>query len=439
MAETQTDYSIADEEVVEICRQLIRHDTTNFGGNNAKGERAAAEYVAELLSEVGFECTIEESVPGRASLVARFEGTDSSLPALVVHGHLDVVPAMAEDWSVDPFAAEVKDGMIWGRGAVDMKDMDAMVLATVRHMVRNNEKPRRDIVLAFFADEEAGGEYGAGYMVNNHAHLFEGATEAISEVGGFSADINGKRAYLLQTAEKGIAWLKLTANGRAGHGSQINEDNAVTKLAGAVSRIGEHEWPLSYTKTTRAFLEGVSELTGVAFDEDNPQVLLDQLGTVARFVGATLQNTSNPSVLTAGYKQNVIPGTAEALIDVRTLPEQQDMVVEKIRELAGAGVDLSTVHRDVALETPFSGNLVDAMVAALGKEDPEAVVLPYMLSGGTDNKSLSKLGMTGYGFAPLRLPKELDFTGLFHGVDERVPIDSLRFGMRVLHRLLSTY
>lgn len=439
MAETQTDYSIADEEVVEICRQLIRHDTTNFGGNNAKGERAAAEYVAELLSEAGFECTIEESAPGRASLVARFEGTDSSLPALVVHGHLDVVPAMAEDWSVDPFAAEVKDGMIWGRGAVDMKDMDAMVLATVRHMVRNNEKPRRDIVLAFFADEEAGGEYGAGYMVNNHAHLFEGATEAISEVGGFSADINGKRAYLLQTAEKGIAWLKLTAHGRAGHGSQINEDNAVTKLAGAVSRIGEHEWPLSYTKTTRAFLEGVSELTGVAFDEDNPQVLLDQLGTVARFVGATLQNTSNPSVLTAGYKQNVIPGTAEALIDVRTLPEQQDMVVEKIRELAGAGVDLSTVHRDVALETPFSGNLVDAMVAALGKEDPEAVVLPYMLSGGTDNKSLSKLGMTGYGFAPLRLPKELDFTGLFHGVDERVPIDSLRFGMRVLHRLLSTY
>lgn len=439
MAETQTDYSIADEEVVEICRQLIRHDTTNFGGNNAKGERAAAEYVAELLSEAGFECTIEESAPGRASLVARFEGTDSSLPALVVHGHLDVVPAMAEDWSVDPFAAEVKDGMIWGRGAVDMKDMDAMVLATVRHMVRNNEKPRRDIVLAFFADEEAGGEYGAGYMVNNHAHLFEGATEAISEVGGFSADINGKRAYLLQTAEKGIAWLKLTAHGRAGHGSQINEDNAVTKLAGAVSRIGEHEWPLSYTKTTRAFLEGVSELTGVAFDEDNPQVLLDQLGTVARFVGATLQNTSNPSVLTAGYKQNVIPGTAEALIDVRTLPEQQDMVVEKVRELAGAGVDLSTVHRDVALETPFSGNLVDAMVAALGKEDPEAVVLPYMLSGGTDNKSLSKLGMTGYGFAPLRLPKELDFTGLFHGVDERVPIDSLRFGMRVLHRLLSTY
>ncbi|GAB2902739.1 M20/M25/M40 family metallo-hydrolase [Neomicrococcus lactis] len=439
MAENQTDYSIADDEVVDICRQLIRHDTTNFGGNNTKGERKAAEYVAELLSEVGFECTIEESEKGRASLVARFEGTDSSLPALIVHGHLDVVPAMADDWSVDPFAAEVKDGMIWGRGAVDMKDMDAMMLATVRHMVRNQEKPRRDLILAFFADEEAGGEYGAGYMVEKHPHLFEGATEAISEVGGFSADINGQRTYLLQTAEKGIAWLKLTAHGRAGHGSQVNDDNAVTKLAGAVSRIGAYEWPLSYTKTTRAFLEGVSELTGVAFDESNPQVLLDQLGTVARFVGATLQNTANPSVLTAGYKHNVIPGTAEALIDARTLPEQQELVIAKIRELAGEGVDLSSVHEDVALETTFSGNLVDSMVAALGKEDPDAVVLPYMLSGGTDNKSLSRLGITGYGFAPLRLPKELDFTGLFHGVDERVPIESLRFGMRVLHRLLSTY
>ncbi|MGY5318634.1 M20/M25/M40 family metallo-hydrolase [Neomicrococcus lactis] len=439
MAENQTDYSIADDEIVDICRQLIRHDTTNFGGNNAKGERKAAEYVAELLSEVGFECTIEESEKGRASLVARFEGTDSSLPALIVHGHLDVVPAMADDWSVDPFAAEVKDGMIWGRGAVDMKDMDAMMLATVRHMVRNQEKPRRDLILAFFADEEAGGEYGAGYMVEKHPHLFEGATEAISEVGGFSADINGQRTYLLQTAEKGIAWLKLTAHGRAGHGSQVNDDNAVTKLAGAVSRIGAYEWPLSYTKTTRAFLEGVSELTGVAFDESNPQVLLDQLGTVARFVGATLQNTANPSVLTAGYKHNVIPGTAEALIDARTLPEQQELVIAKIRELAGEGVDLSSVHEDVALETTFSGNLVDSMVAALGKEDPDAVVLPYMLSGGTDNKSLSRLGITGYGFAPLRLPKELDFTGLFHGVDERVPIESLRFGMRVLHRLLSTY
>jgi acetylornithine deacetylase/succinyl-diaminopimelate desuccinylase-like protein len=340
---------------------------------------------------------------------------------------------------VDPFGAEIKDGMIWGRGAVDMKDMDAMILAVMRQMQRTGTRPRRDLVFAFFADEEAGGDYGARWMVENHPELFEGATEAISEVGGFSATIDGKRAYLLQTAEKGIAWLKLTANGRAGHGSQINEANAVTRLAAAITRIGEHDWPISYTDTTRAFLEGVSGMTGIEFTEDNPQVLLNELGNVARFVGATLQNTANPTVLSAGYKHNVIPGSAEALLDVRTLPGQHEAVMETLRALAGPDVELSSLHLDRALEVPFAGGLVDSMVAALNREDPEAVVLPYMLSGGTDNKALSRLGITGYGFAPLRLPAELDFTGMFHGVDERVPVDSLKFGTRVLRDLLTTY
>lgn len=429
----------AADEVVGICRDLIRIDTSNFGGNDSRGERQAAEYVAGLMGEGGLEPRIFESSPGRASVVARMAGTDPSLPALVVHGHLDVVPALKEDWSVDPFAAEVRDGMIWGRGAVDMKDMDAMILAVQRQMHRDGVRPRRDMVFAFFADEEAGGDYGASWLVDKHPELFDGATEAISEVGGFSSTVGGKRAYFLQTAEKGIAWLKLAAAGRAGHGSQVNDDNAVTRLAEAVARIGRHEWPIEYTKTTRAFLEGVSELTGVEFTEDNPEKLLDELGTVARFVGATLRNTSNPTVLKAGYKHNVIPGGAEALIDCRTLPGQDQLVMDTLRELAGAGIDISKVHTDTALEVPFAGNLVDSMVESLRSEDPEAVVLPYMLSGGTDNKSLSRLGITGYGFAPLRLPEDLDFTGMFHGVDERVPTDSLEFGTRVLHRLLTTY
>ncbi|MFJ6416275.1 M20/M25/M40 family metallo-hydrolase [Paeniglutamicibacter sp. NPDC091659] len=429
----------AEDEVAGICQALIRIDTSNFGNNEGAGERSAAEYVAGLISEVGLETTVLESAPGRANVVARMEGTDESLPALIVHGHLDVVPAFKDEWSVDPFGAEIKDGMIWGRGAVDMKDMDAMILSVLREMQRDGIRPRRDLIFAFFADEEAGGDYGARWMAETHPELFEGATEAISEVGGFSATIDGKRAYLLQTAEKGIAWLKLTAAGRAGHGSQINDANAVTRLAAAVTRIGEHDWPISYTDTTRAFLEGVSAMTGIEFTEDNPQVLLDELGNVARFVGATLQNTSNPTALSAGYKHNVIPGGAEALIDVRTLPGQHEEVIAKLRELAGPDVHLSSVHQDRALEVPFAGNLVDQMVAALGREDPEAVVLPYMLSGGTDNKSLSRLGITGYGFAPLRLPEELDFTGMFHGVDERVPVDSLKFGTRVLRDLLTTY
>ena len=429
----------AEDEVVRICQDLIRFDTSNFGDGSGPGERAAAEYTAGLLEEVGLAAEIFESAPGRASVVARLEGTDPSASALVVHGHLDVVPAQKQDWSVDPFSAELKDGLIWGRGAVDMKDMDAMVLSVVRELQRMGVRPKRDLVIAMFADEEAGGTYGARWAVDNRPELFDGAKEAISEVGGFSAEIGGRRTYMLQTAEKGLSWLKLTASGRAGHGSQTNTDNAVTRLARAVGRIGEHSWPIELTDTTKRFLDGVTELTGVEFDRDNPEILLKELGTFARFVGATLQNTSNPTVLKAGYKENVIPGSAEARIDVRTLPGQDELVLEKIRELAGEGIDFAYVHHDVALETPFEGALVESMIGALQAEDPGAHVLPYTLSGGTDNKSLSRLGITGYGFAPLRLPTELDFAGMFHGLDERVPADSLQFGARVLRRLLTTY
>ncbi|MGP9528025.1 M20/M25/M40 family metallo-hydrolase [Glutamicibacter sp. AOP5-A2-18] len=436
---TATAIERMEQEAIDICRDLIRIDTTNFGGNKGAGELEAAQYAVRRFEAVGLEAKIYESVPGRANVVLRIPGTDSTLPALIVHGHLDVVPAIAEDWSVDPFGAEIIDSMIWGRGAVDMKNMDAMIIAAILHLHRENLTPRRDLIIAFFADEEAGGDYGAGWMVKNHPDLFAGAEEAISEVGGFSVDINGRRAYMLQTAEKGIAWLKLTAQGMAGHGSQINADNAVTSLAAAVHRIGEYQWPLSYTKTTTSLMEQVAELTGLEFDPANPQPLLEAMGNVSRFVGATLQNTANPSALQAGYKHNVIPGQAEALIDCRTLPEEHEATLATLRELAGDRVELSMVHEQDSLEVPFAGNLVDSMVKSLLDEDPEAIVLPYMLSGGTDNKWLATLGITGYGFAPLQLPPELDFTGMFHGVDERVPVDSIKFGVRVLENLLRSY
>ncbi|GAB3285683.1 M20/M25/M40 family metallo-hydrolase [Sinomonas notoginsengisoli] len=429
----------AEDEVVDICRDLIRFDTSNYGDRSGPGERAAAEYTAALLADVGLEPELFESAPGRANVVVRLEGSDPSASALVVHGHLDVVPAQKEDWTVDPFSAELKDGLIWGRGAVDMKDMDAMILAVVRQLRRTGTKPKRDLVIALFADEEAGGTYGARWAVDKRPELFEGATEAISEVGGYSAYIGGKRAYMLQTAEKGLGWLRMTARGRAGHGSQVNDDNAVTRLARAVARIGDHQWPIELTDTTRRFLDGVTELTGVEFDPDDPDILLKELGTVARFVGATLRNTSNPTVLKAGYKENVIPGSAEARIDTRTLPGQDEFVLAKLKELAGDGIDFDYVHHDVSLETPFEGPLVQAMVGALNAEDPGAPVLPYTLSGGTDNKSLSRLGITGYGFAPLQLTPDLDFPAMFHGVDERVPADALTFGARVLRRLLTAY
>ncbi|MFF0903024.1 UNVERIFIED_CONTAM: M20/M25/M40 family metallo-hydrolase [Kocuria sp. CPCC 205316] len=431
--------SSPEGETVEICRNLIRIDTSNYGSGDAKGERRAAEYVAGLIEEVGLSTTVLESAPGRANVFARIEGTDPSADALLVHGHLDVVPAIGADWSVDPFGGEIRDGMIWGRGAVDMKDMDAMMISVLRHMVRTGDRPRRDIVFGFFADEEAGMVYGSHWIAEHHRGLFDGVTDAISEVGGYSATIGGRRAYLLQTAEKGLMWLRLNAQGTAGHGSQINGDNPVTRLSRALANIGEHQWPIELTKTTRAFLDSVTELTGVEFDPQNPQRLLAELGSVARFVGATLQTTANPTMLEAGYKVNVIPGSAQAGLDVRYLPGQREVVLEKLAELAGDGVSFEFESDDIALEVPFSGTVVDAMVDALHAEDPEAIVLPYMLSGGTDNKSLDPLGITGYGFVPLRLPDELDFPSMFHGVDERVPTDSLEFGSRVLHRLLTRY
>jgi len=428
----------AEDEVVGICRDLLRIDTSNYGDDSGPGERAAAEHVAALLEEVGLRTELIESAPGRANVITRIEGADPSRPALLLHGHLDVVPARAADWQVDPFGGEERDGCLWGRGAVDMKDMDAMMLATVRELARSGAKPPRDVVVALLADEEAGGSYGARHLVETRPDLFEGVSEAVSEVGGFSVDLRGRRTYLLQTAEKGLLWLRLVASGRAGHGSQVADDNAVTRLCEAVARIGTHPWPLEITPTVRAFLDGVEEITGVRLDPDDPDTLVDMLGTTARFVGATMRNTANPSMLDAGYKANVIPGTAEAVLDCRFLPGREDELLATVRELAGAGIDVQEVHRGVALETEFSGALVDAMVGALRAEDPEAAVLPYCLSGGTDNKSFSALGIRGFGFAPLRLPAELDFAGMFHGVDERVPVDSLRFGVRVMRRFLAS-
>jgi acetylornithine deacetylase/succinyl-diaminopimelate desuccinylase-like protein len=436
-----------EDEAVQICHDLLRMDTSNYGDGSGPGERQAAEHVMGLLTEVGLAPELMESEPGRASVVVRVEGDPAGTAergALMVHGHLDVVPANAADWQVDPFAAELRDDCLWGRGAVDMKDMDAMMLAVLRDLARNKQRPPRDLVFAFFADEEAGGLKGSHWLVENRRDLLEGVTEAVSEVGGFSVTLDNAagdpvRLYLLQTAEKGINWLRLVAHGRAGHGSQVNDDNAITRLAAAVARIGDHEWPQDLTPTVQQLLEGLGDVTGITYDpDDEPKELLSRLGSMARFVGATLRDTSNPTILKAGYKHNVIPQTAEAYVDSRFLPGHEETVLAKIRELAGDGVDVEVYHRDVSLETPFDGRLVDTMVAALGAEDPEAPVLPYCLSGGTDNKALSLVGIRGYGFAPLRLPADLDFAGMFHGVDERVPLDALRFGTRVLGRFLAT-
>jgi acetylornithine deacetylase/succinyl-diaminopimelate desuccinylase-like protein len=432
-AELAASASQAEQDVVELCRDLIRFDTSN----PIHPERPAAEYVAEKLAEVGLEPAIFESEPGRASVIARVDGTDSSRPGLLIHGHLDVVPADAADWQVHPFSGEIRDGCVWGRGAVDMKDMDAMTLAVVRDRLRTGRRPPRDIVLAFVADEEAGGAKGARWLVDRHPELFEGCAEAIGEVGGFSFTVRDDlRLYLIQIAEKSIAWLRLTATGRAGHGSLLNDDNSVTKVCEAVARLGRHEFPIKVTKTVQAFLGELSAALGVELPPEDLEAAIAKLGPLSRLIGATLRNTANPTMLAAGYKVNVIPQTASAQVDARVLPGAEEEFFAQLDEILGPDIRREFVHHDDAVETDFGGGLVDAMTAALVGEDPAARAVPYCLSGGTDAKSFSRVGMRCFGFSPLRLPPDLDFVGMFHGVDERVPLDGLRFGVRVLDRFL---
>jgi acetylornithine deacetylase/succinyl-diaminopimelate desuccinylase-like protein len=425
-------------EVVEICRDLIRIDTTNYGDGTGPGERKAAEHVAALLAEVGIEPEIHESEPGRASVIARWGGSGdrAGRDPLLLHGHLDVVPADADDWQVHPFSGEIQDGYVWGRGAVDMKDFDAMLLSVVRARQRAGAVPERPMVLCFTADEEAGGHKGAEYLVENHAEHLADCTEAIGEVGGWSATVRGQRFYLIEAAEKGMAWMRLTAKGNAGHGSMRHPDNAVTELAAAVARIGRHEWPVRLTPSMQVLLSAVGEIAGTEATPENAEELVEEFGSAARMLGAVIRHSTNPTMLQAGYKVNVVPGEATAHVDGRFLPGFEDEFFDTLAELVGENISIDWVSKQHALETTFDGDLVDAITASILDEDPGARVAPYLMSGGTDAKHWRKLGIRSFGFAPLRLPADLDFTALFHGVDERVPVDALEFGARVFDRFL---
>lgn len=436
----------ATDEVVELVSRLIRFDTSNTGElETTRGEEECAKWVAQRLEEVGYVTEyVESGQPGRGNVFARLAGPpDSDRGALLVHVHLDVVPAAAEDWSVDPFSGAVRDGYIWGRGAVDMKDMAGMVLALARQLKRDGVVPPREIVFAFLADEEAGGTWGSQWLVKNRPDLFDGITEAVGEVGGFSLTVDRpdgeiRRLYLVETAEKGLSWMRLTAEGRAGHGSFLHDDNAVTAIAGAVARIGAHTFPLVMTESVAEFLAALSEETGLDFHPDTPdlETALFKIGNLARIIGATLRDTANPTMLSAGYKANVIPQKAEAVIDCRVLPGRHAEFEATIDELIGPNVKREWITHLDAVETTFDGHLVDAMNDAILAYDPQGRTVPYMLSGGTDAKAFAKLGIRCFGFAPLQLPPDLDFAALFHGIDERVPVDAVLFGTNVLEHFL---
>ncbi|MEE1926932.1 M20/M25/M40 family metallo-hydrolase [Streptomyces sp. TRM 70351] len=429
------------DEAVTGTAELIRMDTTNRGGGDGT-ERQAAEYVAARLAEAGIEPELLEKAPGRTNVVARIPGTDPSADALLVHGHLDVVPADPAEWSVHPFSGEIRDGCVWGRGAIDMKNADAMVLAVVRAWARAGVRPRRDVVLAFTADEEDSAEFGAAYLAGQHPALFEGCTEGIGESGAFTVHTDdGLRLYPVAAGERGTAWLRLSARGRAGHGSKVNTANAVTRVAAAVARIGAHSWPVRLTPTVRAALTTLAGLHGVdpgPMDDDrfDADALVESFGSAAPLVRNVLRNSANPTMLEAGYKLNVIPGSATAHVDGRVLPGGEEEFTATLDELTGPDVTWDYYHREIPLQAPVDSPTYATLCEALEHFDPGAHAVPYCMSGGTDAKHFARLGVAGYGFSPLRLPPGFDYQALFHGVDERVPVDALHFGVRVLDRAL---
>ena len=441
--------TLAETEVARFAADLIRIDTTNRGGGDAQ-ERPAAEYVAARLAEAGLEAVLLESAPGRANVVARVSGTGAGTGAgpgaLLLHGHLDVVPADPAAWTVPPFAGEIRDGVLWGRGAVDMKNADAVLLALVSQWAREGRGPRRDLVLAFTADEEDTAEFGAQWLVERHPELFEGCTEAIGESGAFTFHAGpGQRLYPVASAERGTAWLKLTARGRAGHGAKPNPENAVTRLAAAISRIGDYAWPVRLIPTVSAAVEAIAAAVGAelpagvggAAGELTAGELLAALGPAGALVAGSVRNSANPTMLQAGYKLNVIPDEAVGYVDGRVLPGYEDEFRAAIDELTGPDVSWAFANRERPLEAPLDAPVMTAMARALLAEDPGSTVVPYCMSGGTDAKQFARLGMTCYGFTPLVLPEGYDYYAMFHGTDERIPLSALESGVRIMDRLLA--
>jgi acetylornithine deacetylase/succinyl-diaminopimelate desuccinylase-like protein len=354
---------------------------------------------------------------------------------LLLHGHLDVVPADAAAWTHGPFDGDIADGMLWGRGAVDMKNFVAMIVSAVRRLVEDGFTPQRDVVLAFWADEESGMSRGSGWMVDNHSEVFRGVRTALGEGGGYSVSIGGSRAYLMNTGEKGTLHLRATARGAAGHASLPAVNNPIPRLAAAVARIDAIDWPVEIGQTTAVLVERLRQMTG-ADDDVDIDLLAEAVGPSAPRIRAGWKNVSNVTMVQGGYKENVVPESASIVIDCRFLPGRRDWTVARLAEAVGPDIELEVELDLPAFESAFEGELVEIIQEVLGQFDEGAVVLPHLIPGGTDAKQLRRIGITGYGFIPLRLPADFAFPAMFHGVDERVPLDALVFGESVLTEIL---
>jgi acetylornithine deacetylase/succinyl-diaminopimelate desuccinylase-like protein len=452
------------DNCVEHLRALIQIPSVNppdggpdvaAGRDPLGGEAAAARYCAEALGGAGIESEVIELTPGRGSCVARLSagaGADAE-PPLILLSHLDVVPVDAELWSRDPFGGDLVDGVVWGRGAVDMKDMVAMELAVMLALARSGADLRRDVIFAAVADEEAGGEHGARGLVEQRPELFLGADRrpaaaALNEVGGYSITHGERRFYTIQVAEKGIAWARLRTTGTPGHGSMPHADNAALKLVRAVNAVAAEQARRKprVLPVVAGFLEalGLGEVARRAAEDPGgvAEALEEAVEdpVLRRSLDAMLRDTVTPTVLRAGKKVNVLPGSAEAELDVRTLPgTDQATVLDELRRTVGPSASVESVVTLPAVEWPADAEIVGLMLAALREADPEGIGVPMMITPGTDAKALAQLGIPCYGFAPLRLGADVPFLSLFHGHDERVPVDALAFGLPVLADVVARY
>ncbi len=448
---------------VEHLRELIRIPSVNppDGGPDVAagldprgGETAAARHCAEVLGDAGIDAEIVELVPGRGSCVARLRATGATTePPLILASHIDVVPVDAESWSRNPFGGDLVDGVVWGRGAVDMKDMVAMELEVMLAIARSGIELRRDVIFAAMADEEAGGADGARGLVESRPELFTDAdgrtaAAAINEVGGYSMTVGGRRFYTVQVAEKGIAWTRLRATGTPGHGSMPHPDNAAIKLAAAVSALAADQAtrPARVLPVVADFLAamGLGDVASLAATDPPAASAALARGvedpTLRRSIEAMLRDTVTPNVIHAGKKVNVIPGSGEAEVDVRTLPgTDQQALLAHLAEVVGTDAEVEAVAVLPAIEWPADAEIVALMFDAIRAADPDGTPVPMMITPGTDAKALAQLGIPCYGFAPLRLEPDFPFLSLYHGHDERLPVSALEFGLPVLAEVVARY
>ena len=437
-------------EAEELLSQLIKIDTSNPPGN----ELEAAEFLAGELERDGLECEVLESEPGRGNLIARIEGSGEK-PSLLLLSHLDVVPAKAEEWSVPPFSGLIKDGYIWGRGALDCKGLAAAEAMVMKLIKREGLKLRGDLIYAATADEEMGGGRGVGWLVEHHLDKIR-AEYVINEGGGFSIPLEGRHIYTVQTAEKGVIWLRIKAKGRPGHGSIPGfADNAVQRMARVIEALGRHRSRIRATPTVRRFIEGLAAERGglqrlLSRLLMNPLLadrILDRMaerdGAMAENLRAMLRNTIAPTIIKGGVKENIIPSECEAVFDCRILPgETKETLLAEIKGvLSKAGIDLDKLKFEYLqtsepTESPMDTTLYRAIEETMEELDPGSRVIPLMVTGGTDSRYLRRAGCICYGFFPIKVEEPSKLLSMVHGVDERISVENLIFSIKALYSVV---